>query len=84
MAGMNIQQIWTSLKANWETTAVGIGLVVLVCLVEGLAAAGWMRAETADSLTTWILVILTGGGFVAARTAWKSSQDSGVRKDPDG
>ena len=69
-----------AILASWRTTIIGILMVVLALT----AMAILHRFDLLDPGTSTALVgiMLAGFGFIQARDASVSSQDSGVRPEP--
>jgi hypothetical protein len=70
-----------SIKANWETTVMGLG-VILVALGPFLIAVADGDESTVPDWQALMTAVTAGIGLIFARTAWKSSQDSGIRNEP--
>lgn len=73
-----MERVLKSIFANWETTALGVG-VILAALGPLLQAIGDGDPATVPDYNAFITAVLAGLGLIFGRTAWKSSQDSGAR-----
>ena len=74
-----------SILKNWETTAAGLGMIFMAIIPlfqiffvpDGDAGSvDWNTVIT--EVMEGLALIFGGFGLISARTAWKSSKDSGI------